>query len=155
VPSAPAPASYYPPGSYPPPAHQPTAYPAAGYPESSYPTSGYPSPAYPTSGYPPPAYSAQSYPPGYGYRPVYATSAPPPTSGLAIASMVIGIIAVFGCWTVILPALAIILGHVAMRETRMDKGGHGMAVAGVVLGHSGLALFLLALLLNHFDRLGI
>ena len=119
--------------------------PAAYYPVSSYPVGGYPQ-----SGYAPPGYPAPGYPAGYGYPPGYA-AVTAPTSGLAEASLVIGVIGVFTCFTVVLPALAIIFGHIALRETRMGKSGRGMAVAGIALGHSALALFLLALVTNYLD----
>ncbi|MFI7575873.1 DUF4190 domain-containing protein [Micromonospora sp. NPDC049497] len=63
---------------------------------------------------------------------------PPLTSGLATASLVLGIFGVLGGWCLFgLPCvLAVILGHVAMRETRDGtRSGHGMAVAGLVLGY--------------------
>lgn len=80
--------------------------------------------------------------------------AAPPTSGLAIASLVCGILG----WS-LLPMLgslaAIITGHMARAEIRRNpagQGGDGLAVAGLVLGWSavllGIAvvLFLLAVL---------
>ena len=62
-------------------------------------------------------------------------------SGLAIASMVLGIIWVFYIGSV----LAVILGHVALSKMKKDPsiGGRGFAVAGVVLGWIGVGIFIL------------
>src|SRR5205823_14978879 len=60
------------------------------------------------------------------------------TSGLAIASMVLGIVWVF--WVGSL--LAVIFGHVALSQIKRSVGtlgGRGMAIAGLVLGYLGLA----------------
>ncbi|GAA2462034.1 DUF4190 domain-containing protein [Streptomyces glaucus] len=61
------------------------------------------------------------------------------TNGLAIASLICGIIGVF-LFNVILGPLAIVLGAVAMRQAPA-KGGAGMAKAGVVLGIIDLVIF--------------
>jgi hypothetical protein len=73
----------------------------------------------------------------------------PPSSGLAIASLVLGILG----W-VFLPiighALAVIFGHMAKSEIRNSGGqlgGEGMATAGLVLGYSGLGIACLATIL--------
>ena len=62
-------------------------------------------------------------------------------SGMAIASMVLGIIWVFYIGSV----LAVILGHVALSKMKKDPsiGGRGFAVAGVTLGWIGVGVFLL------------
>jgi len=62
----------------------------------------------------------------------------PPTSGMAVASMVFGIIGLLGGWCAFgIPCiLAVILGHVGLNETKGgQKSGHGMAVAGLVMGY--------------------
>jgi hypothetical protein len=62
----------------------------------------------------------------------------PPTSGLAVASMVFGIIGLMGGWCVFgLPCLiAVLLGHAGMADTKGGrKQGRGMAVAGLVMGY--------------------
>jgi type IV pilus assembly protein PilA len=61
------------------------------------------------------------------------------TSGKAIASLICGV------FTWFLPAsiAAIVLGHLSLSEIRKSAGrlkGHGMAVAGLVLGYVGVAL---------------
>ncbi len=79
-------------------------------------------------------------------RPPAAAS--PPTSGLAVASLVLGI----GGLT-ILPLLgsiaAIILGYMARSEIRRNPhrlSGDGMALAGIVLGWISVGLAILGLL---------
>jgi hypothetical protein len=73
----------------------------------------------------------QPYPP---YGPPLAR----PTSGLATASMVLGIIGLLVGWCSFgLPSfIAVFLGHAALKETKTGiRGGHGMAVAGLILGY--------------------
>jgi hypothetical protein len=65
-----------------------------------------------------------------------------PTSGLAVAALVLGIVWIWGIGSI----LAVIFGHVALSETRDGrKGGQGLAVAGLVLGWIGVAAFLIML----------
>jgi len=68
----------------------------------------------------------------------------PPNSGLAIASLVTGILS----W-VLVPILgaiiAVVTGHLAKREIRQSNGrlsGDGMATAGLILGYVNLLLAL-------------
>lgn len=84
-------------------------------------------------------YSPQPSPglPGHPPLPVVRMVAAP-TSGTAVASMVLAILGlVSGCCTFGIPSLlAIILGHVAVSDTRDGtRSGHGMAVAGLVMGY--------------------
>lgn len=70
------------------------------------------------------------------HQPAYQPLAVPvvPTSGTATAAMICGIGSLISCG--ILGIVAVILGHVAMRETRSGaRGGHGMAVTGLILGY--------------------
>ncbi|WP_200210374.1 DUF4190 domain-containing protein [Micromonospora coerulea] len=95
------------------------------------PASGLPGPYPPVSAVP---YQAGGYPPAVQRIAVQA----PPTSGIATASLVLGILGVLGGWCLFgLPCiLAVILGHIGLRETRDGtRSGHGMAVAGLVLGY--------------------
>ena len=81
-------------------------------------------------------------PPGYGQPvPVGQT-----TNGLAIASLVLGIVWVFGLGSI----LAVIFGFVARKQIRESggrQGGGGMAIAGIVLGFVGVASFILWIVL--------
>jgi hypothetical protein len=72
-----------------------------------------------------------------------------PTNNLAIASLFLGIIWLFGIGSV----LAIVLGYMGMREIRNSggyQGGWAIALAGVIIGVVGLASLgiLLAFLLS-------
>jgi hypothetical protein len=63
---------------------------------------------------------------------------PQPTSGVAVASLTVGIIGLVGSWCLFgIPSLvAIVLGHVAIRATKRGaRAGHGVAVAGLALGY--------------------
>jgi hypothetical protein len=78
-----------------------------------------------------------------GY-PVPVVVRPSRTNGMAIASMVLGILWLWWVGSI----LAVIFGHVALSQTKKDpsQGGRGMAIAGVVLGWIGVAVLILALL---------
>jgi hypothetical protein len=90
-------------------------------------------------------------PPPLSRPPQSATAAPGvPTSGLAIASLLLGI----GGLT-ILPLLAgilaIIFGYMARKDIRLRPGlvsGDGLAVAGIVLGWISVGLAVLGLLVG-------
>ncbi len=84
-------------------------------------------------------------------QPNYAYNPPPPSAGLAIASMVLGIISLFVClsWlAAICGILAIIFGIIARNKVRDGTGsGEGMAKAGLIMGCIGLAFDLLIIVL--------
>lgn len=78
----------------------------------------------------------------YNATPVYNAPQPEavPGKGLAVASMVVGIVSFF-CFGIILGILAIIFGGVAK-----SKGcKSGMATAGIVLGVVGIGLYFITL----------
>jgi Domain of unknown function (DUF4190) len=77
-------------------------------------------------------YGAGTYGPQYGYGPGYPSG--PPQSGLAVAALVCGIL---GFFTAGLASIgAVICGHLAWSDTSTGRqAGHGMAVAGLVLGY--------------------
>jgi hypothetical protein len=115
--------------------YAPIEYPrtASGYPQ---PPGAPPYPGYPAPGFPPP------YQP-YGTAPYdpYGPGHPQGTNGQAIGSLVAGILGVPLCFCGIPSIIAIVLGIIAMNETkRTGQEGHGMAVAGVIIGGIGLAL---------------
>ncbi|MFF8592425.1 DUF4190 domain-containing protein [Streptomyces sp. NPDC015220] len=68
------------------------------------------------------------------------------TSGLAVASLVCGIVGVFFL-NVVLGPLAIIFGAVALRQpgVKGGGGGGGMAKAGLILGVVDLVIFFVLL----------
>jgi hypothetical protein len=101
-------------------------------------------PAPPPPPPPPPPYGA---PPHYGQPPPYGYGYAPPdrgTNGLAIASMVLGIVWVYWIGSV----LALVFGYVARGQIRQSgQKGEGMAIAGIVLGWVGVGFLLLFILL--------
>jgi len=61
---------------------------------------------------------------------------PPKTSGMAVASLVCGIVNVFP-----VSIVAIVLGHISLSQIRKSAGqlkGQGLAIAGLVLGYLGI-----------------
>ena len=104
-----------------------------------------PPPAYPT---PPPAYPA---PPAQPYAGYPAHSPKPKTNGLAIASMVLGILSVvfFCAWFFpVMPILAVVFGHIALNQIRKQgTAGRGFAIAGLVTGYIGLAITVVMIIL--------
>ena len=89
------------------------------------------------------AAAPQEFPPPAGpIQPVYVQAAPPRTNGLAIASMILGIVWVW--W--IGSALALIFGYMAKNQIDQSGGretGRGMAIAGIVLGWVGVGFLVL------------
>jgi hypothetical protein len=154
--SGPGPApSRYPPGSYPPGAPAPGGYPGGVVPGAYPPAPAFPggavpgayppaAPAFPggavPGAYPPaPAFPRQA--PGGGYQPPpvpgYWSQPPAPgfmpvsrTNGLAIASLVLGILWLFWLGSLV----GLVLGLVALKQIKdRNQGGRGIAIAGVVL----------------------
>ena len=109
-------------------------YPANQSPANPYPQGPYPQgPPYPPGPYPQGPYPQGPYPPPgpYPYPPYR------PTNGMAIASLVLGILWIYWVGSV----LALIFGYVARQQIReRGEGGDGMAVAGIVLGWIGVAV---------------
>jgi Domain of unknown function (DUF4190) len=86
-------------------------------------------------------------PAGHGYAPGYTPAAgglATSTNGLAIASLVLGILWLYWVGSI----LALVFGYIARRQIAQRQGiqgGPGMATAGIVLGWVGigfLALFI-------------
>jgi hypothetical protein len=91
---------------------------------------------------PPPRPDRPQYPqspqPYDALQQFYAPPLTRPTSGLATASMVLGIIGLLVGWCSFgIPSIvAVFLGHSALKETKTGvRGGHGMAIAGLILGY--------------------
>ncbi len=113
-------------------------------PENPYGEQQPPPPTYPQQ----PTYQQQPGHPPYGAPAGYAFS--PPNEGLAVASMVIGIVAfVLSCGYgvgLLGSPVALVMGRVSMK--RIDQsggqlGGRGMAQAGFILGIIGTVLLVL------------
>jgi hypothetical protein len=122
-------------GEYPPleqSAAQPDPYAPVDYP-TGYPQ--LPPPVYPSGGYPPPYPGYQPYDP-------YRQGRPLGTNGKAIASLVTSLAGLMFCG---LPSIAgLILGIIAMRECkRTGQDGHGLALAGTIVGALVTALIAL------------
>lgn len=63
-----------------------------------------------------------------------------PVSGLAITSLVAGILWVFWAGSLV----ALVTGYLARRPIKAgERSGHGIAVAGIVLGWIGVATWVL------------
>ena len=89
---------------------------------------------------PPTAYGPPPSAP-YGYTPYAPTQG---TNGLAIASMVLGILWIYWIGSI----LAIIFGFIALSQIKeRNQAGKGMATAGLVLGFIGLGTLVLVILL--------
>ena len=92
----------------------------------------------PQQGYP----QYQQPGPGYGQQPYGYGAAPQQTNGMAIASLVLGILWLYWLGSL----LALIFGFVAKKQIRESGGrqsGGGLATAGLVLGWIGAATFAL------------
>jgi len=81
---------------------------------------------------------------------------PPPagggTNGLAIASLIMGILGVLGllaCFGGVVGIPAVICGHMALgRIKRSGQGGRGLAIVGLVLGYLAIAGLIIGLLVG-------
>lgn len=87
---------------------------------------------------------------GYPYMPNQVNTIPQKGGGLAVASLICGIISVVGFWSLItlLTAIAgVVLGIV---NNAQDNSNKGMAIAGIILNILGflLTVFLIILVLQ-------
>lgn len=72
-----------------------------------------------------------------------------PTCGLAITSMVLGIIGILSCYFGLLfGGIGVIFGHISMGKFKQDPnlGGRGMAIAGLVTGYIGILISVLIII---------
>ena len=169
-PAAPAPAAQpvqpYP-GAAPvppaPPAYpsQPPAYPGqAPIHPAQAPAYGAQPPAYGAPAAPAPQHYGAAAPQQSGY-PAYgapAYPAPRPNSGLAITSLICGIAGLVLSWAVvpiIASIVAVVTGHMALRQTKANPalGGRGMAFAGLILGYVMVAVLLIGIVTIVFSLL--
>lgn len=76
-------------------------------------------------------------------------TSPKPTNGMAIASMVLGILSILTtCVGIILGIIGLILGIVALNQIKQSgQSGRGMAIAGIICSSAGLVIYLLITLL--------
>lgn len=107
--------------------------------QAPYPSQGAYPPPQTEYGAPPPEYAP---PPQYAPYPQYAPAGMAPalrTNGLAIASLVCGIL---GLCTGIVSIVAVIFGHISLGQIKRSgnmEQGRGMAIAGLILGYIGIA----------------
>lgn len=98
----------------------------------------------PTGGYAQPGYGQQGYQQGYG-QPGYGQYAPPPsrpTNGMAVASLILGIVGLITCGATSI--IGVVLGHIALsRIKRTGEEGQGMAMGGLVTSYIMVALFVI------------
>jgi hypothetical protein len=83
---------------------------------------------------------------------VAVTVVAPPTEPLAILSLVLSLLGMFGfcCTPVVLTGIAgVVCGHIALSriKARPELQGHGLAVAGLVVGYFAIAGWLVWVLL--------
>lgn len=134
------------PGAASEPTNAPTGSPWAGAAAGA--AAGLPSTA-PTAPAPAGIFQAPAPPPAgpgsYGYLQYAPGPAQVTVAGLAIASMVLGILWIYWIGSI----LAIIFGHVALGQIKRSNGwksGRGMAIAGLVLGYLGIAMLALVII---------
>jgi hypothetical protein len=113
----------------------PYGQPAYGHPQYGQPQYQYAQPPYGQAPYGQPA--------PYGPPPGYPFAAPRSTNGLAIVSLVLGILWLYWIGSV----LALVFGYMARKQIR-ERGddGAGLATAGIVLGWIGVGAFVLAMI---------
>lgn len=120
--------------------------PACGKPVAPEPVSGMPGPGGQPAGglagfVPAPAPETLTGPPAVAPAVPLQRS----TNGLAIASMVLGIVWIYWIGSI----LALIFGYVAKGQIDRSQGrqtGRGMAIAGIVLGWVGIGVFTLCII---------
>ena len=77
---------------------------------------------------------------------------PVSTSGMAVASLVLGIISIT-LFPILPSVLAVIFGHAARSSIRQSQGrlvGDGLAVAGLVLGYLGVGILVAMFVMGVF-----
>lgn len=124
------------------------------WPQPSDPQQGYPPPP-PNYGTPPPPPNYLPPPPNYPPPTPYATVGTSPavpvqtgTSGMAIAALVCGILALCTGFTAI---GGIIFGHLALNEINRSGGmvqGRGMALTGLIIGYAFVGIFVIAIIVG-------
>ncbi len=98
------------------------------------------------SGLRPPPIPATAFTPPPPVSPQPVLSGPPATSGLAITSLILGVL---GLLVVLTSIPAVICGHIACSNIKRSNGaqtGRGMAIAGLVLGYLMIAVMPIGLM---------
>ena len=119
------------------PAYGQTPYGQPAYSQPQYGQAPYGSPAY---GQPP---QQGGYPAPYGAPAGYPYAPPQRTNGMAIASMVLGILWIYWIGSI----LALVFGYMAKNQIRQrGEAGAGMATAGIVLGWIGVGILVIVII---------
>ncbi len=128
------------------PSAAPTA-PPAYVPQAPQPPSYGAAPAYGSA--PAPSYgTAPAYGPGAGYAPApYGAYAPVKTNTLAVISMIASIVGFIWILPFIGSLGGVIMGHISLKQIATSgEKGRGMALAGLIVGYVGLALFVIGVI---------
>ncbi len=90
-------------------------------------------------------YPPYTPPPSYGYP---QAPPPPPTNGLAVASLVLSLLGLVGILPLLGTILGLIFGYSArnqIAQSRGTQGGEGMAKAGIIIGWVTLGIWALGI----------
>lgn len=95
--------------------------------------------------------AAYGTPPAYGQAPgytdPYGSYAPVKTNTLAVISMVASIVGFLWILPFIGSLAGVIMGHISLRQIAASgEKGRGMALAGLIVGYVGLALFVIGII---------
>lgn len=134
------------PPTYTPPAYEPPTYPASYGAAPQQPAAPYATPAAtPQYGGGYPVQTTPGAPPVYGYGGGYATARK--TNGLSIAALVLSIVGLIWILPFVGSVAGAIMGHISLNQIkRTGDNGRGMALAGIIVGWAGVALFVLVML---------
>ena len=76
-----------------------------------------------------------------------------PSQGLAIGSLVCGVLSCLCCVSILTGPAGLIMGFIAKKKADEDPahyGGRGMALAGMITGALGIVLFIVMIVLQIF-----
>jgi hypothetical protein len=123
----------------------PPAAPAYGDPHAPQPPAYGAPPAYGQA--PPPYTAAPTYGSAPGYAAPYGAYAPVKTNVLAVISMIASIVGFLWILPFIGSLAGVIMGHISLRQIAASgEKGRGMALAGLIVGYAGLALFVIGVI---------
>src|SRR5215217_399515 len=114
------------------------------YGQAPYPQAQYAQPGYGGGGYGQvPAPQQGGYPGQYGAAAGYPYAVQPRTNGMAVASLVLGILWIYWIGSI----LALVFGYIAKDQIKQrGENGSGLATAGIVLGWVGVGIFVIVVI---------